>query len=110
LIDQTTMAFWNKSSYTNDAAAVQEQLETTQYAVSLARRRLLGALVLLALACSFIPWMLDSTPRPWGEDVILRMPKSAQPYQAKPSPVTKVVPLPEPNASSPVKPNAEAKP
>jgi cell division septation protein DedD len=105
------MAFWNKSSDANNPAAMNEQLENTQQALSQARRRLLGALVLLALACTLIPWMLDSTPRPWGEDVILRMPKSEQPYQVKPSlaPTTVAVPAPTTNSVSD-KPSSEAKP
>lgn len=105
------MAFWNKSSDANNPAVMHEQLENTQQALSQARRRLLGALVLLVLACALIPWMLDSTPRPWGEDVILRMPKSEQPYQAKPSLTvpTVAVPAPATNAVSD-KPISEAKP
>jgi cell division septation protein DedD len=82
------MAFWNNSpepEVPTTLAQAQQQLENTQYALSQSRRRLLGAVVLLALACALIPWMLDSTPRPWGEDVILRMPKTEQPYQSKPT-------------------------
>jgi cell division septation protein DedD len=99
------MAFWNKSPDANTPAAVHEQLENTQQALSQARRRLLGAAVLLVLACALIPWMLDSTPRPWGEDVILRMPKSEQPYQAKPT-----APLPPIVPATDAKPSLEAKP
>jgi hypothetical protein len=79
------MAFWNQSPDASNLAATHEQMESTQQALSQARRRLLGAAILLVLACALIPWMLDSTPRPFGEDVILRMPKTEQPYQAKPS-------------------------
>jgi cell division septation protein DedD len=80
------MAFWGTqvSADSDTNAAPAQSLEQTQHAVAQARRRLLGAAVLLALACALIPWMLDSTPRAWGDDVILRMPKSEQPYQTKP--------------------------
>jgi cell division septation protein DedD len=80
------MAFWGTqaSADSDTNAAPAQSLEQTQHAVVQARRRLLGAAVLLALACALIPWMLDSAPRAWGDDVILRMPKSEQPYQAKP--------------------------
>ena len=88
------MAFWNTSPDAHNPAAVHEQLENTQYALSQARRRLLGAAVLLVIACALIPWMLDSTPRAWGDDVILRMPKTEQPYQAKPTPAASTVVAP----------------
>ncbi len=88
------MAFWNKSPDAINPAAVHEQLENTQHSLSQARRRLLGAAVLLVIACALIPWMLDSTPRAWGDDVILRMPKTEQPYQAKPTPAAPTVVAP----------------
>jgi DedD protein len=103
------MAFWNKTPDANNLADAQDELENSQHALTQARRRLLGAAVLLVIACSFIPWMLDSTPRPWGEDVILRMPKTEQPYQAQPS-----VAAPAPVVAAPIeageKPTAKDKP
>ena len=98
------MAFWNISPDAHNPAAVHEQLENTQHALSQARRRLLGAAVLLAIACALIPWMLDSTPRVWGDDVILRMPKTEQPYQAKPTLASPAVVAPVENT-----PTAQAK-
>jgi hypothetical protein len=95
------MAFWNKSLDSNDASSQREQLEHTEQALSQARRRLLGAAILLILACALIPWMLDSAPRPWGEDVILRMPKAEQPYQNKPHTTTPAVKI---NPAGEVKP------
>ncbi len=79
------MAFWNKSPDAHSAAAIDEQLGNSQQQLAQARRRLLGAAILLVLACALIPWMLDSAPRPWGDDVVLRMPKNDQPYQSKPA-------------------------
>ena len=79
------MVFWTKSSPTNTLDSSLEPLENAQGALTQARRRLLGGVIVLILACALIPWMLDNTPRRWGEDVILRMPKNEQPYQAKPS-------------------------
>lgn len=67
----------------NDPASFDESLEQSHNALVQARRRLLGATVLLLLACALIPWVLDSTPRAWKDDVILRMPNSAQSYPAK---------------------------
>jgi cell division septation protein DedD len=93
------MAFWNKSPDSTAATPVNDPLDSAQYALLQARRRLLGALVLLALACALIPWMLDNSARPWAEDVILRMPKSEQPYQAKPT-----------NPVPPAKPVSDVKP
>ncbi len=80
------MAFWNTPSNNESQPAqphLDAQLNTAQQALMQSRRRLLGATVLLALACGLIPWMLDSTPRSWGEDVVLRMPQIDKPYQAK---------------------------
>lgn len=94
------MAFWNKSSGADaDAigADLDHRIDDTQRAVAQARRRLLGAAILLVLACATIPWILDGKPRAWGEDVILRMPKSEQPYQAKP---TKPSPVSVPNSAA----------
>ncbi len=82
------MAFWGEQTPSNAQNTGQstERLDDAQRALAQARRRLLGAAILLILACALIPWMLDSAPRSWGDDVILRMPKSEQPYQAKPNP------------------------
>jgi DedD protein len=99
------MAFWNKSPDAHTPAALNEALDNTQHALMQARRRLLGAMVLLTLACALIPWMLDSSPRPWADDVILRMPKSEQPFQAKPNtsaPATAATPAAKP--ASEIKP------
>ncbi len=100
------MAFWGEQPTTSTQATEQstDRLEDTQHALAQARRRLLGAVILLVLACALIPWMLDSTPRAWGDDVILRMPKNEQPYQAKPNPSNPSVP------SNSAKPIVESKP
>ncbi len=80
----------------------ESSLEQKAYELSQARRRLLGAAILLLLACSLIPWILDIGPRAWGDDVILTMPKHELPYQQKPND--------KPNANpallNPAKPNA----
>jgi hypothetical protein len=101
------MAFWNNSADPQTLGAHQDKLDNTQYALGQARRRLLGALILLVLACALIPWMLDSSPRPWGDDVILRMPKTEQPYQAKPS-AKPAATAPSPTTVAPA--NAQVKP
>jgi cell division septation protein DedD len=101
------MAFWNNSADPQNPGAYQDKLDNTQFALGQARRRLLGALILLVLACAFIPWMLDSSPRPWGDDVILRMPKNEQPYQAKPAPKPAAT-SPLPTSSVPA--NTQVKP
>ena len=61
-----------------------EVVQSQQRALTQSRRRLLGAALLLLLACGLIPWMLDNKSRAWGEDVILKMPKSDAPYRANP--------------------------
>jgi hypothetical protein len=117
------MAFWNNSPTAEVPATIaqaQAQLEQSQLALAQARRRLLGGAILLVLACALIPWLLDSSPRPWGEDVILRMPKSDQPYQTKPTvatPAAAPAAAPVAAAAAPtavpapvVKPTAQAKP
>jgi hypothetical protein len=93
------MLFWNKDSAPNAintrinsnadegkfavTQALREQLLAAEHSVFLARRRILGAGVLLLLSGAFLPWILDSAPRPWREDVILLMPKNDRPHQAK---------------------------
>jgi hypothetical protein len=86
------MLFWknNSTQIDNQKASIDvtqqlnKRLEVAQHNLLLARRRVLGAAVLLSLSCAFLPWVLDSTKRPWGEDVILRMPKNDIPYPNSP--------------------------
>jgi hypothetical protein len=91
------MAFWNNNTSPDDASASpsaqQAQLNTSQAALGQSRRRLLGAALLLAMACALIPWMMDSAPRAWGDDVLLRMPKSEKPYQKDPKAIS-ITPAP----------------
>jgi hypothetical protein len=63
--------------------SLRDNLSAAEQVVFLARRRVVGAGVLLLLACAFLPWILDSTPRSWREDVLVRMPRNIQPYQGQ---------------------------
>lgn len=80
------MAFWNSAPDHQSHLASRDgvRIDAAQQALTQSRRRLLGATILLLLACGLIPWMLDTTPRAWGDDVVLRMPQIDTPYQAKP--------------------------
>jgi hypothetical protein len=105
------MASWGTQSSSDSDVRSQPapSLEQTAHDLSQARRRLLGAAVVLLLACALIPWMLDSTPRAWGDDVILKMPKGEQPYQLKVEKSEK--PVTSPATLNPAKPSAaEIKP
>ncbi|MEY3996731.1 MAG: hypothetical protein RL344_1074 [Pseudomonadota bacterium] len=82
------MSSWKNNTSTNstDAATNQyspERLESAQHNLFLARRRVLGAAVLLSLSFAFLPWVLDDVKRNWNEDVILRMPKEQISYKNK---------------------------
>jgi hypothetical protein len=84
------MSSWKNNTSTNsnstDAATNQhlpERLESAQHNLFLARRRVLGAAVLLSLSFAFLPWVLDDVKRNWNEDVILRMPKEEISYKNK---------------------------
>jgi hypothetical protein len=85
------MSLWknNTNSNSNNSTdtvinqPLQERLESAQHSLFLARRRVLGAAVLLSLSFAFLPWVLDDVKRNWNEDVILRMPKDEISYKNK---------------------------
>ena len=74
--------------------ASHEAEQAARFDLTQARRRLVGAIVLLALACGLIPWMLDNKARSWGEDVVLKMPKSDAPYSPSTKPVLPIAVAP----------------
>lgn len=73
----------NNSTDTVINQHLHERLESAQHNLFLARRRVLGAAVLLSLSFAFLPWVLDDARRNWNEDVILRMPKDEISYKNK---------------------------
>ncbi len=81
------MTFWKNNTSSNDSTDMlinqqaQERLDLVQHSLFLARRRVLGAAVLLSLSFAFLPWVLDDVKRNWDEDVILRMPKNEEFYK-----------------------------
>lgn len=78
-----------------------------------ARRRLVGAVALVTLVVIFLPMVLESEPKPVGEDIAIRIPSQddndsvakSLPAAAKPvapAPVQPVVAEPEPVSAQPV--------
>jgi len=55
-----------------------------------ARRRLIGAVVLTTAVVVLLPMVLDSEPRPIGEDIAVQIPSpGAGPYAPRPAPATR---------------------
>ena len=63
---------------------VSDAASQDEAALNLARvrRRFLGALILLLLAAFVIPFFFDPQPRPWGDDVLIKIPKPDTVYKA----------------------------
>jgi DedD protein len=89
-----------------------------------ARRRLIGAIVIVTAVVVALPMVLDNEPKPLSQDIDIRIPspESAPPFTSKVVPVpdtssapgntAKPVPVPEtkPQASAPAQPSVQAKP
>ncbi len=65
-----------------------------------ARRRLIGAIVLVAVVAAILPMVLDSEPKPTSQEINIQIPSP----DAKGSFISKVVPVPPPGKSVAVKP------
>ncbi|HJQ62995.1 MAG TPA: SPOR domain-containing protein [Burkholderiales bacterium] len=88
-----------------------------------ARRRLIGAIVIVTAVVVALPMVLDNEPKPLSQDIDIRIPspESAPPFTSKVVPVpdtssapanmAKPVPVPEakPDASAPAQPSVQAK-
>lgn len=63
-----------------------------------ARRRLVGAIVLVLLVVVFLPWVLDDKPKPLTKNVDIQIPAIDPPEKkfGTPAPTTPVAPVPEP--------------
>ena len=75
-----------------------------------ARRRLVGAVVLVTLVVIFLPMVLDKQPKPVGQDIAITIPSqdSAGDFNTKPAPTA---PAPVPNPEPPIMaPKTEAPP
>jgi len=69
-----------------------------------ARRRLVGAVVLVTLVIIFLPMVLDKQPKPVGQDISISIPSqdSAGEFNNKPTPSPSApVPSPEPPVAAP---------
>ncbi len=69
-----------------------------------ARRRLIGAIALVAAVAAILPMVLDTDPKPTSQEINIQIPSP----DAKGGFAAKVVPLPAPAGKSAVTPKAEA--
>ena len=69
-----------------------------------ARRRLIGAIVLVAAVAAILPMVLDTDPKPTSQEINIQIPSP----DAKGGFTSKVVPLPAPQGKSAVTPKPEA--
>ena len=69
-----------------------------------ARRRLIGAIVLVAAVAAILPMVLDTDPKPTSQEINIQIPSP----DAKGGFASKVVPLPAPEGKSAVTPKPEA--
>lgn len=68
-----------------------------------ARRRLIGAIVLVAAVAAILPMVLDTDPKPTSQEINIQIPSP----DAKGGFAAKVVPLPAPEGKSAVTPKPE---
>lgn len=76
-----------------------------------ARRRLIGAIVIVTAVVVALPMVLDNEPKPITQDIDIRIPspESAGPFTSKVVPVPQVPPEPKPQVAAKPSPGAETK-
>lgn len=74
-----------------------------------ARRRLVGAITLVALMVTVLPMILDDEPKPVGQDIAIDIPSQEIPHGAAPAapPAATVAQAPAPRSEAPAAPEAK---
>ncbi|MCS7100396.1 MAG: hypothetical protein NZL99_01725, partial [Burkholderiaceae bacterium] len=95
-------AFWRADGKPARARGAQESDEARALRVR-ARRRLIGAAVLLLTTAIVVPLLLDPAPRPVSDNIAIDIPSDRQPFTPR-------LPSPAVPAAEPAPPTASAEP
>jgi DedD protein len=89
--------FWQRTDTSGTTARQQTPVDEERLRIS-ARRRLIGAGVLVLLTVLIFPWVFESQPRPVDDNIVIEIPRKDA---VKPLAAPAALPLPAPSAAVP---------